>query len=72
MIPYPLQHACRNVPFPLKDKLKDKLDCMEPLEVITKIDEPTDRVSSLCIHVVAKKNGKLRVCLDPRDVNTRQ
>ena len=30
-------------------------------------DEPTDWVSSLV--TVEKKNGSLRVCLDPRDLN---
>ena len=63
----PVQHACRKVPFPLQGKLKEELDKMEQMQVITKIDQPTDWVSSLC--VVDKKNGKLRVCLDPRDLN---
>ncbi|XP_030854482.1 uncharacterized protein K02A2.6-like [Strongylocentrotus purpuratus] len=64
---HPVQHACRKVPFPLKDKLKDELDKMERMDVITRVDEPTDWVSSLV--VVMKKNGQLRVCLDPRDLN---
>lgn len=41
---------------------------MEKLNVIQKIDEPTEWVSSLVI--VDKRNGKLRVCLDPRDLNS--
>lgn len=40
---------------------------MEKLNVIKKIDEPTDWVSSLVI--VQKTNGALRICLDPRDLN---
>ena len=40
---------------------------MEKMDVITKMDEPTDWVSSLVI--VVKKNGDLRICLDPRDLN---
>ena len=63
----PVQHACRKVPFPLQNKLKAELDKMERDEVITPVDEPTDWVSSLV--VVMKKNGQLRVCLDPRDLN---
>ena len=40
---------------------------MEKMEVITPVKEATDWVSSL---VVSKKpNGKLRVCLDPSDLN---
>ena len=63
----PVQHACRKIPFPLQSQLKDELDKMERMNVITPVDEPTDWVSSLV--VVKKKNGKLRVCLDPRDLN---
>ena len=63
----PVQHACRKIPFPLQGKLKAELDKMERMEVITSVDEPTDWVSSLV--VVMKKNGQLRVCLDPRNLN---
>ncbi|RXN18696.1 Retrovirus-related Pol polyprotein from transposon 297 [Labeo rohita] len=35
--------------------------------VISKVSKPTPWVSSLCI--TEKKNGTLRVCLDPRDLN---
>lgn len=40
---------------------------MEKLKVIQEINKPTDWVSSLVI--VQKKNGALRICLDPRDLN---
>ena len=40
---------------------------MERLNVIEKIDEPTERVNSMA--VVVKPNGKLRICIDPRDLN---
>lgn len=63
----PVVHPCRKVPFALKHQLKEELDRMESLGVIRKIDEPTEWVSSLVI--VDKKNGKLRICLDPRDLN---
>ncbi len=63
----PVVHPCRKVPFALKQQLKEELDRMESLGVIQKIDEPTEWVSSLVI--VDKKNGKLRICLDPRDLN---
>lgn len=51
----------------MQERLKDELIHMEKLNVIKKIDEPTDWVSSLVI--VEKKNGALRICLDPRDIN---
>lgn len=40
---------------------------MENLKVIKKIDEPTQRVSSLII--VQKKSGALRIGLDPSNMN---
>ena len=63
----PVINPCRKVPFALQKPLKTELDRMESLNVIEKIDEPTDWVSSLVI--VEKKNGKPRVCMDPRNLN---
>ena len=63
----PVIHAARRVPFALKDRLKSELDRMVNLDIIEAITEPTDWVSQLV--VVEKPNGKLRVCLDPRDLN---
>ena len=61
----PVVHAPRRVPFALRDRLKSELDKEESLGVIVKVDEPTDWVNS----IVEKKNGSLRICLDPRDLN---
>ena len=63
----PVIHPCRKVPFALHDKLKQELDRMEKAEVICKVEEPTTWVSSIVLPI--KKNGALRVCLDPRDLN---
>ena len=63
----PVIHPCRKVPFALQDDLKEELERMESAGVIKKVHEPTDWVNSLVI--VKKKSGKLRVCLDPRDLN---
>ena len=40
---------------------------MEDLDVIEKDDEPTDWVNSMV--KIVKPNGKLRICIDPRDLN---
>ena len=40
---------------------------MGNLGVITKVTDPTEWVSSLVI--VEKPNGKVRVCLEPRNLN---
>uniref|UniRef100_A0A803SS84 Gypsy retrotransposon integrase-like protein 1 n=1 Tax=Anolis carolinensis TaxID=28377 RepID=A0A803SS84_ANOCA len=63
----PVIQGCRRVPFAIHDRLKDTLDQMENMGVITKVVGPTDWVSSLVI--TEKKNGSLRICLDPRDLN---
>ena len=47
---------------------KQELDRLQQLEVIVPIDEPTPWVSSLA--VVVKKSGALRICIDPRPLNT--
>ena len=40
---------------------------MEKIDVITKVTEPTKWVNSVVVR--EKKNVKVRVCLDPRDLN---
>ena len=64
---HPVIHAPRKCPIALHPKVKEHLDKMECLGVITHVDEPTDWVSS--ITYVQKANGKLCLCLDPRDLN---
>lgn len=64
----PVVHAPRRVPFAIRDKLKAELDRMEKAEIITKVSEPTRWVNSLVV-VEKPKSGKLRICLDPVDLN---
>lgn len=63
----PVIHAARRVPAPLKDKLQKELDRLVTLGVIRKIEEPTDWVNSMVC--ATKKNGELRLCMDPKDLN---
>lgn len=63
----PVVHPARQVPVPLKDRLKKVLDRMTTLGVIKRIEEPTDWVNSMVC--VKKRNGDLRVCMDPKDLN---
>ena len=62
----PKQDAPRSVPVALRDELKAKLEEMEKQGTLAKVEEPTDWVNSA---VYVKKPGKLRVCLDPRELN---
>ena len=54
------------MPAALREQVRAELDRMVNLGVIAKQDEPTDWVSSM---VVVRKRGKLRICLDPKDLN---
>ena len=65
----PVIHPPRKVPVTIRSKVKDELERMERLEVIERVQEPTDWVNSMV--TVIKSNGKLRICIDPRDL-TRQ
>lgn len=63
----PVVHSPRRVPIAILEKLKQELQRLEDLEIITKVMEPTSWVSSLVI--VHKSNGQIRVCIDPKDLN---
>ena len=64
----PVIHAARKIPIALQKRLKEELDEMQKKGVIVPVEAPTDWVSSLVV-VEKQKGGKLRVCLDPRDLN---
>lgn len=63
----PVQLAPRAVPQSILPKLKAELDKMEREGIIRPCPEVTDWVHNLV--TVIKKNGSLRVCLDPRNLN---
>nr|XP_050038499.1 uncharacterized protein K02A2.6-like [Dermacentor andersoni] len=63
----PIALPSRRVPRALKEPLRQELDRMEAEGIIIRMQDPTDWVSPLVI--VTKKNGRLRVCMDPRRVN---
>ncbi|GBM11903.1 Transposon Tf2-6 polyprotein [Araneus ventricosus] len=63
----PVVSVTRKVAFPLLEPLKAEIDRMVTAGVIEKVTELTDWVSPLVI--VQKKNGALRVCLDPQNLN---
>ena len=63
----PVVHPPRRVPCALREDVKDELTRMVGDGIIAPVTEPTRWVSSMI--AVRKKNNKLRICLDPRDLN---
>ena len=60
-------HPPRRVPVTLRSKVKQELDRMETLGEVERVHEPSDWVNSMV--TVTKPNGKLRICIDPGDLN---
>ena len=65
----PVVHAQRRVPLSMREDIKAELNDMKSKGIITKVNEgePTAWVNSLVYR--RKPNGKLRICLDPKDLN---
>ena len=63
----PVQHGRQKVPIEYKEEIKKELTEMVWQRIITKQTEPTPWVSSLMYP--KKANSKLRICLDPKDLN---
>lgn len=64
----PVVYPPRKVPVALREPLKAELQRMEDCEIITKVTEPMDWVSSF-VATEKPKSGKLRVCIDPASLN---
>ena len=66
----PVINSPRRLPIALKDEIKAELASMEHQGVIEKVEEDhrTDWLNSIVYQ--RKSNGKLRICLDPCDLNT--
>ena len=65
----PVVHPPRRVPHSKREPLKRKLDRMVEAGILEKVllNEPAVWVSSLVC--VDKRDGSIRVCLDPKDLN---
>ncbi|KAL5506010.1 hypothetical protein EMCRGX_G007569 [Ephydatia muelleri] len=60
-------YTARNVPFALRDKVKEELRKMEVAGVLSRVDEPTEWCAGMV--VAPKKNGSVRICVDLRPLN---
>ena len=63
----PVIHPPRKIPLALQPKLDKELDEMVEQGIITPVNRPSAWVQALVIH--KKPNGRLRTCLDPKDLN---
>lgn len=63
----PVVRPPRRVPNALLTRLCDKLKSLEDRQIISKVEHPKSFVSNLV--VIEKKDGSLRICLDPKDLN---
>ena len=57
----------RKTPIELKDQITEEINKMEEQGIIKRIEQPTEWVNSLTY--VTKRDGSIRVCLDPRHLN---
>jgi hypothetical protein len=63
----PVAQSSRKFPFGVHEKLRKELTRLESLQLIKSVVEPTPWVQQMAI--VVKKDGSLRLCLDPRELN---
>ena len=64
--PYALQ-VPRNVPIPLRPKVKQELERMEQMRVISKVTGPSEWCAGMV--VVPKRSGDVRICVDLKPLN---
>ncbi|KAL0150323.1 hypothetical protein M9458_054431, partial [Cirrhinus mrigala] len=67
VVPYALSTP-RRVPLPLRDKVREELERMERMGVISKVTEPTAWCSGMVVVPKPTKN-KLRICVDLTPLN---
>lgn len=63
----PVQRQPRRVPQALKGEIKEKINSLVIRGVLKKATSPTDWISNM---VAVKKPGKLRLCIDPKELNS--
>ena len=63
-----MQHAPRYIPVAIRDQLKATLEDITQQGITQPVKKPTPWISSMV--VITKKNGTLRICLYPKDLNS--
>jgi len=64
--PYAL-YTTRNIPIPLRDKVREELVYMEAMGVISKVTRPSQWCAGML--VVPKSTGAIRICMDLKPLN---
>ncbi|KAK3731495.1 hypothetical protein QZH41_000317 [Actinostola sp. cb2023] len=62
----PVESNPRRVPISVQEELKAKIDELEQTGVLAKVTEPTPWINNM---VAVKQPNKLRICLDPQELN---
>jgi hypothetical protein len=63
----PVAQAVRRLPFSLREKVSEKLNELESMGIIEKVQGPSQWVSPIV--VVPKPSGEVRICVDMRQAN---
>ena len=63
----PVVQPLRRPPFNLREKIERKLDELESMDIIEKVNSPSRWVSPVV--VVPKPNGEVRLCIDMKQAN---
>ena len=65
----PVQKLLRRIPVAMRDEFQEEINSMRKAGILTKLDknQAMERLKSFV--VVRKPSGKLRVCLEPTDLN---
>ena len=61
-----MQHNPRRVPIAIQDKVRAKIADLEKKGILKKVTKPTEWISSMVVVTTPKK---IRICLDPKDLN---
>lgn len=56
----------RRIPYSIRNNVKEELDRMQRAGIIKPVNSPTPSVSPM---VIVRRNGKIRVCIDPSSLN---
>ena len=63
----PVVSPARRIPIALQNKVRSELNRLITLGVLIPVDDPIEWVSQIAIQ--EKRNGQIRLCIDPRPLN---